>query len=66
MSVTFIALAVVLYPLHLEHPDWLPIYDLLPEQAAEEHVLVMGQHFHPFPSVGYVVKKGKGWEMSDE
>jgi len=23
----------VLYPFHLEHPDWLPIYDLIPEQA---------------------------------
>ena len=62
----------VLYPLHLEHPDWLPIYDILPEEAAaskrrifdlaaEEKALVMGQHFPPFPSLGYVVKKGKGW-----
>ncbi len=63
----------VLYPLHLEHPDWLPIYDIVPEQAAvskrrifdrsaEEKALVMGQHFPPFPSLGYVVKKGEGWQ----
>ena len=63
----------VLYPLHLEHPDWLPIYDIIPEKAevskrhifdlaAEEKTLVMGQHFPPFPSLGYVVKKGEGWQ----
>jgi glyoxylase-like metal-dependent hydrolase (beta-lactamase superfamily II) len=63
----------VLYPLHLEHPDWLPIYDILPEKAAaskrrifnlaaEEKALVIGQHFPPFPSLGHVVKKGDGWQ----
>ena len=63
----------VLYPLHLEHPDWIPIYDIIPEEAAaskrrifdraaEERALVVGQHFPPFPSVGYVVKKGEGWQ----
>lgn len=62
----------VLHPLHLEHPDWLPIYDLLPEQAAaskhtvfnlaaERRALVIGQHFHPFPSLGHVIRKGNGW-----
>jgi glyoxylase-like metal-dependent hydrolase (beta-lactamase superfamily II) len=61
-----------LHPLHLEHPDWTPIYDIIPEKAAasrrrildraaEEKVLVIGQHFPPFPSLGYVVKKGEGW-----
>ena len=63
----------VLYPLHLEHPDWTPIYDIIPEEAAaskrrifdraaEEKALVMGQHFPPFPSLGYVVKKEEGWQ----
>lgn len=63
----------VLYPLHLEHPDWVPIYDILPEEAdaskhrifdlaAEENALVLGMHFPPFPSLGYVVKKEKGWQ----
>jgi glyoxylase-like metal-dependent hydrolase (beta-lactamase superfamily II) len=62
----------VLYPLHLEYPDWTPVYDILPEKAeaskrwifdraAEENVLVMGQHFPPFPSLGHIVVKGKGW-----
>jgi glyoxylase-like metal-dependent hydrolase (beta-lactamase superfamily II) len=63
----------VLYPLHLEQPDWIPIYDIIPEQAAaskrrifdraaEKRALVVGQHFPPFPSLGYVVKKGEGWQ----
>lgn len=62
----------VLHPLHLEHPDWLPIYDIFPEQAADsksaifdqvadQHALVIGQHFPPFPSLGYVDKKEEGW-----
>jgi glyoxylase-like metal-dependent hydrolase (beta-lactamase superfamily II) len=62
----------VLHPLHLAHPDWTPIYDIVPEKAAtskrhifdlaaEERTLVMGQHFPPFPSLGYVVKMGEGW-----
>ena len=63
----------VLYPLHLEYLDWLPIYDIVPElaiaskhaifdRAAEEGAWVVGQHFPPFPSLGHVVKKGKGWQ----
>jgi len=63
----------VLHPLHLEHVDWLPIYDIIPEQAAaskcrifgrasEERALVMGQHFAPFPSLGHVVRAGEGWQ----
>jgi glyoxylase-like metal-dependent hydrolase (beta-lactamase superfamily II) len=63
----------VLYPLHLEHPDWLPIFDILPEEAepskqrifdlaAEERCWVVGQHFPPFPSLGHVVKRSKGWQ----
>jgi glyoxylase-like metal-dependent hydrolase (beta-lactamase superfamily II) len=63
----------VLSPLHLEHPDWLPVYDIVPGKAevskraifdlvAEEGAWVMGQHFPPFPSLGNVVKTGKGWQ----
>jgi glyoxylase-like metal-dependent hydrolase (beta-lactamase superfamily II) len=63
----------VVHPLHLEHPDWYPIYDVLPEEAAAskrrifdravaEKALVMGQHFPPFPSLGYVVKREVGWQ----
>lgn len=64
---------VVLYPLHLEHPDWIPAFDMSPEnaaiskrdifdRAAEEKVLVFAHHFPPFPSLGYVVKKETGWQ----
>ena len=63
----------VLYPLHLEHPDWLPIYDIVPEKAAvskrrifdwaaREGMWVIGQHFPPFPSLGHVVKNGESWQ----
>jgi glyoxylase-like metal-dependent hydrolase (beta-lactamase superfamily II) len=62
----------VLYPFHLEHPDWIPIYDILPDEAAvskrrifdmaaDEKAWVIGQHFPPFPSLGHVVRKGQGW-----
>jgi glyoxylase-like metal-dependent hydrolase (beta-lactamase superfamily II) len=64
---------VVLYPLHLDHPDWVPIYDIIPGEAdaskhaifdrvAEEKAWVVGQHFPPFPSLGHVEKKDDGWE----
>lgn len=63
---------VVLHPLHLENPGWLPIYDISPEQAAvtkqalfdaaaEEQALVFAHHFPPFPNLGHVVKQGAGW-----
>jgi glyoxylase-like metal-dependent hydrolase (beta-lactamase superfamily II) len=62
----------VLHPLHLERPDWLPVYDILPELAgaSKNHIfdlaaatksLVLGQHFPPFPNLGYIVKKEIGW-----
>jgi glyoxylase-like metal-dependent hydrolase (beta-lactamase superfamily II) len=67
----------VLYPLHLEHPDWLPIYDIVPDKAevskraifdlaAGEQAWVIGQHFPPFPSLGHVVKVGEGWEWQPD
>jgi glyoxylase-like metal-dependent hydrolase (beta-lactamase superfamily II) len=63
----------VLHTIHLEHPDWLPIYDILPDKAAESKIkifdlvakknsLVIGQHFTPFPSLGRVRKNEIGWE----
>jgi len=62
----------VLHPLHLERPDWLPVYDILPELArvsknkifdlaAATKSLVLGQHFPPFPNLGYITKKEIGW-----
>ena len=63
----------VLHPLHLEHPHWLSVFDILPESAAssKQHIFdlaastqcwVMGQQFPPFPSLGHVVKKDVGWK----
>jgi len=62
----------VLFPLHLEHPGWKPVFDLDPRQAeaskrkifdvaAAEDWLVMAQHFPPFPSIGHIEKRGRGW-----
>jgi hypothetical protein len=53
---------VVLYPLHLEHPTWRSVFDMLPEQAdaskhfifdqaAEQQALVFAHHFPPFPKL---------------
>ena len=64
---------VVIYPLHLEHPDWTPVFDMLPEvaetskrrtfdRAAEQGALVFGHHFPPFPNLGHVRKHGSGWQ----
>lgn len=62
----------VLSPLHLEHPGWLPIFDLDPEAAVEskrrifnraatDNSLVFAHHFPPFPALGHVAKEGDGW-----
>jgi len=62
----------VLYPVHMEQPDWYPAFDFEPEQAdATKHMLldraaaekarVFAFHF-PFPCLGYVISKGNRWE----
>jgi glyoxylase-like metal-dependent hydrolase (beta-lactamase superfamily II) len=62
----------VLHPLHLEQPEWVPVYDILPDAAklsknhifdlaAETKSLALGQHFPPFPNLGYIVKEEPGW-----
>lgn len=64
---------VVLHPLHLEHPDWVPAFDMLPaeaaaskrrmfDRAAEEEMLVFAHHFPPFPNLGHVLSDGTGWQ----
>lgn len=61
----------VLHPIHLEQPEWYSLYDLDPEQAAStrrklldriaaEDAPVLSYHF-PFPSLGHLSRKGKGW-----
>jgi glyoxylase-like metal-dependent hydrolase (beta-lactamase superfamily II) len=62
----------VLHPLHLEHPDWVPVFDISPlhaaqskqmifDKAANENALVFAHHFAPFPNLGYVKKQSAGW-----
>jgi glyoxylase-like metal-dependent hydrolase (beta-lactamase superfamily II) len=62
----------VLHPLHLEHPEWLPVFDLQTEEAeASKHRIfdlaastgcwVIGQHFPPFPNLGHIKPEGAGW-----
>jgi glyoxylase-like metal-dependent hydrolase (beta-lactamase superfamily II) len=64
-----------IHPIHLEQPDWYAAVEHAPEQvvasrgqlldrAATEKALVHAFHFSPFPSLGYVVKKGEGWQWS--
>ena len=67
---------VVFHPLHLKHPDWLPIprYMFDPvkfkitkkrilDMTADENMLVSALHFYPPPpSLGYVKRKENGWE----
>jgi glyoxylase-like metal-dependent hydrolase (beta-lactamase superfamily II) len=62
-----------LHPLHLEYPTWVPIFDVIPEQAilskqrildhaAERRALVFAHHFAPFPNLGHVLKQPQGWQ----
>ena len=62
----------VLHPLHLEYPDWTPVYDILPDKAtsskqkifnraADENLMIFAHHFPPFPNLGYVEKRDSGW-----
>jgi len=62
----------VLHPLHLEHPDWVPVFDVSPlhaaqskqmifDKAADENALVFAHHFPPFPNLGHVEKQRAGW-----
>lgn len=62
----------VLHPIHLEHPEWCSVFDVVPElvgvarrklldKAAAEKALVIAFHF-PFPGLGHVLRKGKAWQ----
>lgn len=61
-----------LHPIHIERPDWHAVVDFNPRQvltarrrlfnqAVVEKSLVLAFHF-PFPGLGHVVQKGKGWQ----
>jgi len=60
-----------IHPIHLESPDWYAAVDYDPEKVVKsrrrlfkkanaEKALVLAFHF-PFPGLGYIVPKKKGW-----
>lgn len=62
----------ILHPIHMEHPDWNAIVDVIPEEAeatrrcllaraAADDTLVFCFHF-PFPGLGRVREKGDAWQ----
>lgn len=63
----------VIHPVHLEHPEILVAFDILPEEtlaskralcnrAADEKALVFAHHFPPFPNLGHIARQGQGWQ----
>jgi glyoxylase-like metal-dependent hydrolase (beta-lactamase superfamily II) len=61
-----------LHPIHLEHPEWHPVWDQdrerasaskrrLFDDAARQQTLILAFHFPPFPSLGLVERRGHGW-----
>jgi glyoxylase-like metal-dependent hydrolase (beta-lactamase superfamily II) len=61
-----------LHPMHLEHPEWHPTYDIDPvlavaskrmlcERAVRNDSLVLAYHFDPFPSLGNLAHVRDGW-----
>ncbi len=63
----------VIHPVHLERPEILTAFDIVPEQtlaskralcnrAAEEKALVFAHHFPPFPNLGHIAWSGEGWQ----
>jgi glyoxylase-like metal-dependent hydrolase (beta-lactamase superfamily II) len=61
-----------LHPIHLQQPEWRPVFDVLPDEAtttrrrlldraAADQSLVLLTHF-PFPGLGHVATRGEGWE----
>ena len=62
----------VLHPIHMENPEWCALVDFDPVQvvstrrrllsrAVSDGALILAFHF-PFPGLGRVVQKGKGWQ----
>jgi glyoxylase-like metal-dependent hydrolase (beta-lactamase superfamily II) len=60
------------HPIHLEHPDWHPVWDFDPklalgtkrqlfDRAAKSGAMMLVFHFPPFPSLGHVTGAGRGW-----
>ena len=70
-SITYAA-DTALTSLPLERPDWQPIFDVdrprarrtkmdLARRAVDEELLLMFQHFSPYPGIGRIEVLGSGW-----
>jgi glyoxylase-like metal-dependent hydrolase (beta-lactamase superfamily II) len=62
-----------LHTLHVEHPDWHPLYDLdasggersrrdILKRASSDNTLVLGFHF-PFPGIGKITRDDDGYRF---
>jgi hypothetical protein len=62
----------VLHPIHVEHPSWHAVVDIISEQvlitrqqlftrASNNHPLVLAFHF-PFPGLGHIIKSDERWK----
>jgi glyoxylase-like metal-dependent hydrolase (beta-lactamase superfamily II) len=62
----------VIFPMFIEQPELRIAIDIHPDIAdiskhhifntvADRNVLVVAQHFHPFPSLGHIEKLASGW-----
>jgi glyoxylase-like metal-dependent hydrolase (beta-lactamase superfamily II) len=65
-----------LHPIHLEYPHWTSLVDQFPEQAVQTRMgllkraaqlksLVLLFHFHPFPSLGFIIEEGDSWRWQE-
>ena len=67
---------MVFHPLHLQHPEWHTAFEISTEQALDTRRRVLGQaaseqslvlaYYFPFPGLGRVQARGRGWEWLPE
>lgn len=67
---------VAINPIHLEHPDWYPIFDLDPEQAVATRRRIFDQivaedvpifvYHYPYPGLGRVERTDQGWHWEPD
>ena len=64
---------MVIHPLFIEHPEWSSALDMdwneaddtrrrFYKKAAEERALVFAHHLGPFPNLGRIQSKERGWQ----
>jgi glyoxylase-like metal-dependent hydrolase (beta-lactamase superfamily II) len=67
----------ILHPVHVKHPDWKTVFDVVPDQAIATRRLILDRsasdgcltfHFHfPYPCLGTVSRSNSGyrWEPAE-